>query len=209
MIQGWRKPKREEWFPVFAREIHVHELFRTGCRFFVETKRRSRGTLVLFAFFLAFAGLSFQGCSKESGTPKGEARQKLADGPQVTQCASSQVGTLGCQCLGGPGGNCQPGYVCQEGVCIEPLQCEPPGILNCICNDSLPCGAGLRCDSGSCASCGANRIGCSCMNHADCGSAAMKCKQKVDPAAAKALQKSIYAFYTAYTGKEPKLHEGE
>ena len=39
--------------------------------------------------------------------------------------------------------------------------------------------------------------------------AAMKCKQKVDPAAAKALQKSIYAFYTAYTGKEPKLHESK
>jgi nickel superoxide dismutase len=37
--------------------------------------------------------------------------------------------------------------------------------------------------------------------------AAMKCKQQVDPTAAEALQKSIYKFYTAYTGREPKLHD--
>jgi len=32
---------------------------------------------------------------------------------------------------------------------------------------------------------------------------AMKCKQQVDPKAAEALQKSIYAFYEAYEGKKP------
>lgn len=37
--------------------------------------------------------------------------------------------------------------------------------------------------------------------------AAMKCKQQVDPAAAEALQETIYKFYTAYTGQKPKLHE--
>ena len=37
--------------------------------------------------------------------------------------------------------------------------------------------------------------------------AAMMCKQQVDPAAAEALQESIYKFYTAYTGLQPKLHE--
>ena len=33
--------------------------------------------------------------------------------------------------------------------------------------------------------------------------AAMKCKQTVDPEAAKALQQSIYAFYEAYEGRKP------
>ena len=33
--------------------------------------------------------------------------------------------------------------------------------------------------------------------------AAMKCKQTVDPAAAKALEKSILDLYRAYEGKEP------
>jgi nickel superoxide dismutase len=37
--------------------------------------------------------------------------------------------------------------------------------------------------------------------------AAMKCKQQIAPVAAEALQESIYKFYTAYTGQEPKLHE--
>ena len=32
---------------------------------------------------------------------------------------------------------------------------------------------------------------------------AMKCKQTVDPAMAKALQQSIYTFYEAYEGKKP------
>lgn len=32
---------------------------------------------------------------------------------------------------------------------------------------------------------------------------AMKCKQQVDPKAAEALQKSIYAFYETYEGKKP------
>ena len=35
--------------------------------------------------------------------------------------------------------------------------------------------------------------------------AAMKCKQTVDPASAKALQQSIYAFYEAYEGKKPNF----
>jgi nickel superoxide dismutase len=35
--------------------------------------------------------------------------------------------------------------------------------------------------------------------------AAMKCKQTVAPASAKALQKSIYAFYEAYEGKKPNF----
>ena len=33
--------------------------------------------------------------------------------------------------------------------------------------------------------------------------AAMKCKQSADPATAKALEKSIFALYKAYEGKEP------
>ncbi|MCH2117316.1 MAG: superoxide dismutase, Ni [Pirellulales bacterium] len=37
--------------------------------------------------------------------------------------------------------------------------------------------------------------------------AAMKCKQKVSPDAAEALEKSIYKFYTAYTGKKPEIHK--
>lgn len=35
--------------------------------------------------------------------------------------------------------------------------------------------------------------------------AAMKCKQTVDEANGKALQKSIYTLYEAYTGKKPNL----
>jgi len=35
--------------------------------------------------------------------------------------------------------------------------------------------------------------------------AAMKCKQTVDPASAKALQRSIHAFYEAYEGKKPNF----
>ena len=37
---------------------------------------------------------------------------------------------------------------------------------------------------------------------------AMKCKQSADPATAKALEKSIFDLYRAYTGKEPAFdHE--
>ena len=39
--------------------------------------------------------------------------------------------------------------------------------------------------------------------------AAMKCKQSADPETAEALEKSIFDFYRAYEGKEPKFdHEG-
>ncbi len=37
--------------------------------------------------------------------------------------------------------------------------------------------------------------------------AAMGCKQKVDPATAKALEKSILDLYRAYEGKEPKFED--
>jgi len=36
--------------------------------------------------------------------------------------------------------------------------------------------------------------------------AAMKCKQTVDPAAAKTLEKAILSFYEAYEGKKPTFH---
>jgi nickel superoxide dismutase len=37
--------------------------------------------------------------------------------------------------------------------------------------------------------------------------AAMKCKQSADPETAEALKKAIFGLYTAYTGKQPQLHD--
>jgi len=39
--------------------------------------------------------------------------------------------------------------------------------------------------------------------------AAMKCKQTVDPANAKALENAIFDLYRAYEGKEPNFHTHE
>lgn len=38
---------------------------------------------------------------------------------------------------------------------------------------------------------------------------AMKCKQNVDPATAKALEKSVFDLYRAYEGKEPEFEESK
>ena len=35
----------------------------------------------------------------------------------------------------------------------------------------------------------------------------MKCKQTVDPASAKALEKAIFDLYRAYEGKEPNFED--
>ncbi|MEK6249745.1 MAG: superoxide dismutase, Ni [Planctomycetales bacterium] len=37
--------------------------------------------------------------------------------------------------------------------------------------------------------------------------AAMKCKQSTDPTTAEALEKAIFDFYQAYTGKKPHFHD--